>query len=156
MGRSYGDLYSIAPYTSSHPVIIHPIPNPSTYNTTVHVHLRWFICSNLHNSYRLYEPAKALFLGWSQIRSKIAQIEMNWMKFNMQSMISQIKIVRFETIKAILFPSWNPAEKQWIQAGSSKGGPGGKHRAPGLEPGGERPGYDWGTTGVKIAAWPRN
>ena len=48
MGRKYGDLYSIAPYTSSHPVIIHPIPNPSTYNTTVHVHLRWFIFYKRH------------------------------------------------------------------------------------------------------------
>ena len=78
-------------------------------------------------------------------------------------MISQIKMVRFETIKAILFPSWNPAEKQWIQAGNSKGGPGGKHRVPGLEAGGIRLGSNRGTTGVrlgtngvKIAAWPRN
>ena len=79
-------------------------------------------------------------------------------------------MVRFETIKTFPFPSRDPAENLWMQVGNSKGGPGGKHRLPGLnlgvrpgldlgvQPGYNlgKPGYNRGTTGVKIAAWPRN
>ena len=66
------------------------------------------------------------------------------MKSNLQSTICQIKMVRFETIKTFPFPSRDPAENLWMQVGNSKGGPGGKHRLPGLDLG-VRPGYNRGS-----------